>query len=128
MGPALQSKAAVSGKMTKIPLSHHGLGCFCVWGLLLNINCDPGLEVHGEMSLKDSDLLNQAADQRLIKLRDGGRLAFDEILQFPDLLHLLVLDDAVHLGLPALVPEPENLISDGVVVVLLVDFFQEVFL
>lgn len=80
------------------------------------------------MSLKDSDLLNQAADQRLIKLRDGGRLAFDEILQFPDLLHLLVLDDAVHLGLPALVPEPENLISDGVVVVLLVDFFQEVFL
>lgn len=28
MGPALQSKAAVSGKMTKIPLSHHGLGVF----------------------------------------------------------------------------------------------------
>ena len=80
------------------------------------------------MIVEYCDLGNQAADQRLIKLRDGGRLAFDEILQFPDLLHLLVLNDAVHLGLPALVPEPENLISDGVVVVLLVDFFQEVFL
>ena len=47
-------------------------------GLSLNINRDPGLEVHGEAILKDRDLFNQAADQRLIKLRDGSRLTFDE--------------------------------------------------
>ena len=80
------------------------------------------------MILEDGDLFDQAADQRFIKLCDGGGLAFDEILQVPDLLHLFVLDDAVHFGLPALIPEPENLISDGVVVSLLVDLFQELFL
>ena len=74
------------------------------------------------------DCYFQAADQRLIKLCDGGRLAFDEILQVPDLLHLFILDDAVHLGLPALIPEPQNLIREGVVVVLLVDFLQELLL
>ena len=74
------------------------------------------------------DCYFQAADQRLIKLCDGGRLAFDEILQVPDLLHLLVLDDAVYFGLPALIPEPQNLIREGVVVVLLVDFLQELLL
>ena len=40
----------------------------------------------------------------LIKLCDGSRLAFDEILQITDLLHLFILDYAVHLGLPALIP------------------------
>lgn len=73
------------------------------------------------MILENGNLLNQAADQRLVKLGDCAGLLFDEILQFPDLLHLLVLDDAVHLGLPALIPEPENLICDGIVVVLLID-------
>ena len=71
------------------------------------------------MVLEDGDLFNQTADQCLIKLCDGGGLSLDEILQIPDLLHLLVLDDTVHLGLPALIPEPENLICDGVVVILL---------
>ena len=46
------------------------------------------------MILKNSNPVNQAADQRFIKLRDGSGLAFDKILQFPDLLHLIVLDDA----------------------------------
>ncbi len=77
------------------------------------------------MILENGNLGNQAADQLLVKLRDGSRLALDEILQVTNLLHLFVLDNVVHLGLPALIPEPENLISDGVVVVLLVDFLQE---
>ena len=47
-------------------------------GLSLNINRDPGLEFHGEEILIDSNLGDQAADQRLIKLRDGSRLTFDE--------------------------------------------------
>ena len=96
--------------------------------LCFDIDCDAGFEVHGEVVLVDCDLFNQAADQRLIKLRDGGVLAFDEILQVSDLLHLLVLDDAVHLSLPALIPEPENLISDGIVIILLVDLLQELLL
>ena len=37
------------------------------------------------------------------------------------MLHLFILDDAVHLGLPALIPEAENLIRDGVVIVLLAE-------
>lgn len=80
------------------------------------------------MIVENGDLSNQAADQRLIKLCDGGRLALDEILQVPDLLHLLILDDAVHLGLSTLIPKPENFICDGIVVVLLVDLLQELFL
>lgn len=97
-------------------------------GLSLNINRDPGLEIHGEVILENGDFGNQAADQRPVKLGDGAGLLFYEILQFPDLLHLLVLDDAVYLGLSALIPEAENLIRYGVVVVFLVDLLQEVFL
>ena len=76
------------------------------------------------MIVEYCDLGNQAADQRLVKLCDGGRLALDEILQVTDLLHLFILDDAVHLGLPALILKPENLISDGVVVVFLINLIQ----
>ena len=67
------------------------------------------------MLLEYRDYLNQAADQRLIKLRDGDRLAFDEILQVADLLHLFIFDDAVHFGLSALIPEEKYLIRDGVI-------------
>ena len=60
--------------------------------LCFDVDCDLGLEVYGEVSLEDGDLFNQAADQRLVKLCDGGRLALDEILQASDLLHLFILD------------------------------------
>ena len=96
--------------------------------LCLDVDCDAGLEIYGEVIIENGDLGNQAAGQRFVKLRDGGRLALDEILQVPDLLHMFILDDAVHLGLSALIPEPENLISDGVVVVLLVDLLKELLL
>ncbi len=77
-------------------------------GLFFDIDCNAGLEVHGEVVLEDGNLLNQAADQRLVKFGDGVGLLFYEILQLTDLLHLFVLDDAVHLGLPALIPEAKN--------------------
>lgn len=80
------------------------------------------------MIVENGDLGNQAADQRLVEFRDGGGLAFDEILQILDLLHLFILDDAVHLGLMTLITELENLICDGVVVVLLVDLLQKLLL
>ena len=92
-------------------------------GLFFNINRNTGLKVYSEVVLENSDLLNQAADQRLIKFGDGAGLLFDEILQLPDLLHLFIFDDTVHLSLPALIPEAENLICNGIVVVFLVDFF-----
>ncbi len=74
------------------------------------------------MILKDSDLLNQAFDQRLVKLCDCGGLALDEILQVADLLHLLIPDHGIYLGLFAHVAESEYFIRDGIVIVLLVGF------
>ena len=68
------------------------------------------------MVLKDCDFLNQAADQRFVKLCDGGRLVLNEILQVPDLLHLFIFDDAVHCGLPELLPEVKRLIRNDIVV------------
>ena len=68
-------------------------------GLFFNIDCDSGLEVDGEVILKDRNLRDQALDQRLVKLRDGGGLLMDEILQVLDQAHLLILDHAVDLGL-----------------------------
>lgn len=104
-------------------------GVLCEFVVLcFDVDCDSGLEVDVEVILKDRNLCDQALDQCLVKLCDGGRLAFDEILQIPDLLHLFIFDDAVHLGLPALITEAENLICDGVVVVFLVDLLQELLL
>lgn len=104
-------------------------GVLCEFVVLcFDVDCDSGLEVDVEVILKDRNLCDQALDQCLVKLCDGGRLAFDEILQIPDLLHLFIFDDAVHLGLPALITEAENLICDGVVVCALVCFFQKLFL
>ena len=77
------------------------------------------------MVFENRDLRDQALDQRLVKLRDGGGLLPDEILKVSDQTHLLIPDNAVDLGLLSHVPEPENLVRDGVIVVLLVGFLQE---
>ena len=94
-------------------------------GLCLNIDCNSGLEFHGEVILENRDLRDQALDQYLVKLRDRGGLAFDEILQVLDQVHLLILDHTVDLGLFSHIPESKNLVSDGVVVSLLVGFLHE---
>ena len=77
------------------------------------------------MVFENRDLRDQALDQRLVKLHDGGGLLPDEILKVSDQTHLLIPDNAVDLGLLSHVPEPENLVRDGVIVVLLVGFLQE---
>ena len=51
--------------------------------LCFDVYFDPGLEIHGEVVLENGDLFNQADDQRLIKLCDGGGLAFDGGLILP---------------------------------------------
>ncbi len=80
------------------------------------------------MILKDRDLRDQALDQRFVKLRDGAGLALDKILQVLDQAHLLILDNTVDLGLFSHVPEPENLVCDGIVVILLVGLLHKLFL
>lgn len=56
-------------------------------GLFLNINCDAGLEFHGEVVGEDGDLLDELFDQSLIKLCDVGFLTGDEVLQLRDPVH-----------------------------------------
>lgn len=57
--------------------------------------------------------------QDAVSLGDG--LALDEILQVLDQAHLLILDNAVDLGLFSHVPESEDLVRDGIIIVLLTD-------
>lgn len=58
--------------------------------LYFNIDCKSGSEVDGEVVFENRDLCDQAFDQRLVKLRDRGRLALDEVLQVKTYgLHLL---------------------------------------
>ena len=68
-------------------------------GLCLNIDCNSGLEFHGEVILENRDLRDQALDQRLVKFRDGGGLLPDEILKVSDQTHLFIPDNAVDLSL-----------------------------
>ena len=96
----------------------------CVGGeepfLCFDFDCDSGFEVDGEAILEYCDLGNKPFDQRFVKLRDRGGLALNEILKVSDQPHLLVPDNAVNLGLLSHVPEPEDLVRDGIVVVFLV--------
>ena len=80
------------------------------------------------MILKDRNLRDQALDQRLVKLCNGGGLLMDEILQVLDQTHLFILDHAVDLGLFSHIPEPEDFIRDGVVIVLLIRHLYELLL
>ena len=80
------------------------------------------------MILENRDLRDQALDQRLVKLCDRGGLALDEVLQVLDQAHLLILDHAVDFGLFSHIPESENFIRDGVVVILLVGLLHELLL
>lgn len=80
------------------------------------------------MVFENRNLRDHALDQRLIKVRDGGVLLPNEILKVSDQPHLLVSDNAVNFSLISHVPELENLVRDGIVVVLLVGFLQELLL
>ena len=77
------------------------------------------------MVFENCDLRDQALDQRLVKLRDGGGLLSDEILKVSDQPHLLVSYNAVNFGLLPHVPEPEDFVRDGIVVIFLVGLLQE---
>ena len=96
--------------------------------LFFDFDGDSGLEVDGEAILKDRNLRDQALDQRLVKLCDGGGLLMNEILQVLDQTHLFILDHTFDLGLFSHIPEPEDFIRDGVVIVLLIRHLYELLL
>lgn len=98
--------------------------------LCLSVNVDrySGFQFHGEVVGEDGDLLDELFDQSLIEFCDIGFLLGDEALQLLDPVHGLFPVMAVYLGLFLLVAEPENLISDGIVVLLVVGFLDELLL
>ena len=72
------------------------------------------------MVVEDGNLLDEFFDQSLIKLCYVGFLLGDEVLQLLDPVHGLFPVVAVNFGLFLLLPEAENLIGDGVVVLLVI--------
>ena len=76
----------------------------------------------------DRNFLDELFDKSLIKLRDVSFLFSDEVLQLFDPVHGFFPVVAIDLGLFFLFPEPENLISDGIVVLLVGGFLDELFL
>ena len=48
--------------------------------LCFDVDCNPGLEFHGEVVGEDGDLLDEFSHQILIKLCDVGFLTGDEVL------------------------------------------------
>ena len=67
-------------------------------------------------------------DQHLIKLRQIGGLAADEILKFRDAADLLVSCDGINGSLLLQLPEPEYLIGNLVIGFLVVGLLQKVLL
>jgi len=95
-----------------------------LWTLTFNIDVYAGLEFHGEVVGKGCDLLYELFDQSLIKLCDIGFLTGDEVLQLFNSVHDFFPVVAVELGLFLLVAEPENLIGDGVIVLLIMVIYK----
>lgn len=55
--------------------------------LCFDVDCDAGLEFHGEVVGEDGDFLDELFDQSLIKLCDVSFLPGDEVLQLLDSVH-----------------------------------------
>ena len=115
--------------MTKAPLNQSWLGgVFASMVLFFDIDCKPGFEFHSEVVGKDGDLLDELFYQSFVELCDVCFLLGDKVLQFLDSVHGFFPVVAVELGLFLLVAEPENLIGDGVIVLLVVCLLDELFL
>ena len=96
--------------------------------LRFDFDSETGLEFYGEVVGIGCNALDELFDQSLIKLCDVCFLLGDEVLQLLDPVHGLFPVVAVDLGLFLLVAEPENVISDGIVVLLVVGFLDELLL
>lgn len=77
---------------------------------------------------KDGDFLDEFFDQILIEPCNVGFLLSNEVLQFSDPVHGLFPVVGVNLGHLFLIAESENLVSDGIVDLLVVDLLDELLL
>ena len=96
--------------------------------LCSDVDCDTGLEFHGEVVGENGNLLNELFNQSLIKFCNIGFLPSDEVLQFLNPFHDVFSVMAVELGLFLLVAEPENFVSDGIVVLFVICLLNKLFL
>ena len=81
--------------------------------LCFDVNCNPGLEFHGEVVGEDGDFIDELFDKSLTKLCDVGFLPGDEVMQLLDLVHGFFPVMADELGLFFLVAKPEDQISQN---------------
>ena len=96
--------------------------------LFCDIDAYTRFEFHIEVVLKNGDLLDELLDECFVKFCDLGFLLADKVLQSFDSFHGFFPAVAVHLGFLFLLPEPEDLVGDGVVVLLAVGLFDKVIL
>ena len=96
----------------------------CYMELLLNIHAYAGFEFDREVVGEDGDFFDEASDQLLVEICNFCFLLADKVLQLFDSVHAFFPAVAVHLGL-FLFPEPEDIIGDGVVVLLAVGFLDK---
>ena len=67
--------------------------------LCFDIDCDAGLEFHGEVAVVNGDLLDQLSDEAFVEFGDFGLLTSDEVLQLGDTLPGFLAATCVCLGL-----------------------------
>jgi hypothetical protein len=92
--------------------------------IFCNIDADTGFEFDGEVVGEDRDLLNEPSDRLLVEDRDLSFLLADEVLQLLDSVHGLGAAVAVDGGFFLLLVEPEELVGDGIVALLLAVAFM----
>lgn len=96
--------------------------------LCFYINGYTGLEFHREVVIIHSNLVDQPSDEGFVKLGDLCGLRGDEVLQFLDPLQVFLFHLRIHQGLLLLVAQPEDLVGDGIVILLVVRFLDELLL
>lgn len=67
--------------------------------LCFNLDCNPGLEFHGEVVIVNGDLLDRLSDEAFVEFSDFGLLTSNEVLQLVDALPVLLAAAGVCLGL-----------------------------
>jgi len=93
--------------------------------LFVYINAGAAFKLNGEVIGENSDSLKEPSNQSFVKFCDAGFLTADEILQFLDLVYSFCPVVAVDFGFFFLLPEAQDLVSEGFVDLLAVGFFEE---
>ena len=94
--------------------------------LFCNTHAYVGLEFHSEVAL--IMICGMLPDECLVKFCDVGFLLDDKVSQLFDSVHGLYSAVAVYFGLLFLLPEPEDLVGDSIVILLVVGLLEELLL